>query len=190
MGRLGARTIVTSEARLILDADRLVLPGVGTLGAAMEELRQRDIVEALQQRLTDGRPALAICLGLQMLLSGSEESPGVAALGIAKGMATRFSDDVRVPHLGWSRIGPPPLTDGAEAFAYFAHSYRVTEPPPGWSASWCEHGGRFVAAMWKGATLACQFHPELSGAWGARMLSRWFAGEGMLDLDAAVKGAA
>lgn len=170
--RLGAVPVVTTDVAVIRAAEYLVLPGVGTLGAAMADLRERGLERALTDRLADGRPVLAICLGLQVLLEASEESPGVRALGTAPGTATRFTG-IRTPHMGWSRVTDTASLGVGIGYAYFAHSYRLTQPPPGWSISWADHGGRFVAAMTRGAILACQFHPELSGPWGAALLRAW-----------------
>ena len=166
--RLGVQPVITTDAAVISGADRLILPGVGTLAAAMASLREQGLVRVLSERISDGRPVLAICLGLQLLLEGSEESPGVPALNIAPGVATRFAD-VRTPHMGWARV----TSSGGGGFAYFAHSYRLTQAPPGWSVSWADHGGPFVASMSRGRILACQFHPELSGPWGAALLRDW-----------------
>ena len=103
-----------------------------------------------------------------------DESPGVEGLGLIAPPATRFSGPIRVPQMGWNDLRPEPgcrlLTPGA---AYFANSYRLTAAPEGWSVAWSDHGGPFVAAMERGEVLACQCHPELSGAWGADLLGRW-----------------
>ncbi len=174
--RAGAVPEVSDARAAIVAADRLVLPGVGAFGAAMERLIACELVDVLADRVRAGRPTLAVCLGLQLLGTGSAESPGVAGLGVLAAGATRFGAGVRVPQLGWNRVTPEPgcrlLTEG---YAYFANSYRLTAAPPGWSAAWAEYDGRFVAALERGPVLACQFHPELSGAWGLALLRRWLA---------------
>lgn len=172
--RCGVQT-ETSEARdQIEQAARLVLPGVGAFGAVMAQLRRRGLVEALAQRIKDQRPTLAICLGLQVLAMSSEESPGVPGLGVLQTRVRRLSGAPRIPQLGWNHVeadaGCRLLTSGA---AYFANSYCLTEAPDGWSAAWSYHGGRLVAAIERGPVLACQLHPELSGAWGQALLERW-----------------
>jgi len=122
-------------------------------------------------------PLLGVCLGMQMLCEGSEETPGVAGLGVIAGGCRRLPDDVRVPHLGWnavtavSQVG---LVDSG--VAAFANSYALRAAPPGWTPAWTTHGVRFIAALERGRILACQFHPELSGAYGAALLERWLAG--------------
>jgi glutamine amidotransferase len=158
-------------------APHVVLPGVGAFGAAMELLSRDGLTEALIDRLRAGRPTLAICLGLQLLCQGSDESPGVPGLGVVPGRATRLPNHVRVPQMGWNMVEPAPgcrlLRPG---YAYFANSFRLATQPPQWEAAWTDHGGPFVAAMERGALLACQFHPELSGAWGLELIGRWLQG--------------
>lgn len=174
--RLGCQVETTSDLEDVVDAEWLVVPGVGALGAAMETLVERGLDGPLRERIFAGRPTLTVCLGLQLLLAGSDESPGVPGLGCVPARATRFtaSPELRVPHLGWSPVTPQSgaryLTEG---YAYFAHSYKLDSLPPGWQGAHAEHGTRFVAAMERGKVLACQFHPELSGRYGAELLRRW-----------------
>jgi len=178
--RAGADGVVVDDAGSVAEARRLVLPGVGSFGAAMAQLHACGLVEPLRRRVREGRPTLTICLGLQLLGSGSEESPGVAGLDIFPERATRFDSRVRVPQLGWNSITAEStcrfLRDG---YAYFANSYRFVESPTGWRAAWADHGGRFVAALERGSVLASQFHLELSGPWGIGLLRRWLEGGGM-----------
>ena len=173
--RLGARTVVTDDADVIEASPRVVLPGVGAFAAALGAIRGGGVDEALRTRVQEGRPTLAICLGLQLLTEGSEEAPEARGLGILPGTCRRFDSAVtRVPHMGWNRVSstgsPPTLHSG---HAYFAHSYRLEDPPPGWHVAWSDYGGAFVAAVERGPVLACQFHPELSGAYGASLLAGW-----------------
>lgn len=176
--RLGARTEVTTDAERVRRAERVMLPGVGAFGAGMAALGADgdSVASALRERITADRATIAICLGLQLLCRDSEETPGVAGLGIVPAHVARFpaSLEVKVPQLGWNRVEAPA---GARflrgGHAYFANSYRVATAPEGWSAALADHGGPFVAALERGRVLACQFHPELSGPWGARLLSRW-----------------
>jgi glutamine amidotransferase len=166
------------RSQQILDAEQLVVPGVGTLAAAGSRLRQRGFLEPLAARLQQGLPTLAICLGMQLLAEGSEESPGTPGLGIIPGRARRFPRTVRVPQLGWSRVVAEPSAAWIEeGFAYFANSYYLQEPPgDGWVTLWSEHGVRFLAAIARGRVLACQFHPELSGEWGEGLMRWWLRG--------------
>ena len=164
----------STPPEVVRDAEQLVLPGVGAFGAGMARLTELGLVEPLRERLGDERPTLVVCLGLQLLCAASEESPGVAGLGIFDLTVGRFEKAPIVPQLGWNLVKP---SEGCrlleEGYAYFANSYRITEPPPGFHAAHAHHGERFVAAFERGPVLACQFHPELSGAWGQALLARW-----------------
>ncbi len=174
LGRLKVRAAVSESPKEIAGAARLVLPGVGTLDSAMRRLRELGLTEILRRRILTGEPTLAICLGMQLLCEGSEESPGVSGLGLIGGTVGAFDGDVRVPQLGWNNVvaagGGRLLESG---YFYFANSYRLKSPVPGWSAAMCEHGEPFVAALERGKILACQFHPELSGEKGLGLISRW-----------------
>jgi len=160
----------------VRDAGHVMLPGVGAFGAAMASLNDSDMADPLRERMASGRPTLSICVGLQLLGTTSEESPGTEGLGVVDAAFTRFPETVRVPQFGWNPIG----VDGGcrtleDGYAYFANSYRLIAPPEGWSVAMADHGGAFVAAMERGAVVACQFHPELSGAYGRALLTRWIA---------------
>ena len=172
--RAGAAPRLMVRAKEVGRAARVVLPGVGAFGAAMGRLEQDGVAKILADRVRAGRPTLAVCVGLQLLCESSEESPGVSGLGVLPGKLTRFPDRVRVPQLGWNRIEPVSRCRMlAAGHAYFANSYRLTEAPSGWRAAYADHGGRFVAGFERGPVLACQFHPELSGALGATLIERW-----------------
>jgi imidazole glycerol phosphate synthase glutamine amidotransferase subunit len=172
--RAGAEPRVTEDPRDVLQAGRLVLPGVGTLGAAMERLRATGLVEPLRARIGEGRPILAVCLGMQLLAKASDESEGARGLGAVESRATRFPAGLRVPQLGWNRIVPEPgCSLLEEGYVYFANSFRFETPPGGWKAAMADYGGPFVAAMERGPQLACQFHPELSGRFGLELIRRW-----------------
>ncbi len=181
--RLGVATVLTTDPAVVERADRVVLPGVGALGAAMANLHAANLVEPLRQRIRSDRATLAICLGLQVLLDGSEESPGVAGLGVVPGTARRFQTAMPVPQLGWNRVLPGVgCTLIGAGFAYYANSFRLESAPSpssGWRTAWTDYAGPFVAALQRGNVLACQFHPELSGPWGAALLKAWLdrAGE-------------
>jgi imidazole glycerol phosphate synthase glutamine amidotransferase subunit len=111
---------------------------------------------------------------MQLLCRESEESPGARGLDIVDSAVTRFGDEVRVPQLGWNQVEPAPGSRFVEpGWAYFANSYRIDRVPDGWVGATTDYGGGFVSALERGDVLACQFHPELSGPWGARLISRW-----------------
>lgn len=175
--RAGVETELVEDAATVAAATHVLLPGVGAFGAGMAALAERGLVEPLRARIAAGRPTMAICLGLQLLAEGSEETPGVAGLGVLPGVIGRYAATVKVPQLGWNKVTPDAgmhfVTPG---YAYFANSYRLATAPEGWRVAWAEHGGPFCAALERGAVLACQFHPELSSAWGLGLLRRWLAG--------------
>ena len=174
--REGARPRLTADADEVRRAPAVVLPGVGAFAAAMTELRDQGLDAVLRERVLSGAPTLAVCLGLQLLASESQESPGTAGLGVFDAPVERFPADVRVPQLGWNTIRPDAgcrlLQEGD---VYFANSFRLTAAPEGWSAAWSDHAGPFVAALERGAVLACQFHPELSGGFGRALIGRWLS---------------
>ncbi len=198
--RLGIEAILTTSEGDVREAPRLVLPGVGSFGAAMRLLEAEGLVPALRERLASGRPTLCICLGLQLLASASDESPGARGLSVFKATVSRLPDHLttpsgpttqRVPQLGWNHVEAPKgsrfLTDG---FAYYANSYCLREVPQGWNAATTTYGVRFCAAIERAGVLACQFHPELSGRWGAALLKRWYDESPSNHANAPKKGAA
>jgi len=177
--RLGEPVTVTRDPGVVRGAARLVLPGVGAFGTAAAELQARGLDGALRESVAGGTPLLAVCLGLQLLCDASEEAPGVPGLGIVRGTCRRLPVGVRLPHLGWNRVVASPRARFVRtAEAAFANSYALSEAPPGWQAAWTTHGAPFVAAIERDNTLACQFHPELSGAYGGEVLARWLGRAG------------
>lgn len=197
--RAGARPEPTLAAQRVAEAPLVVLPGVGSFGHARRALDDAGLAPVLQARIAEGRALLAICVGMQVLFDASEESPGEAGLGVLPGTVRRFAGGrgpdgaaVRIPQMGWNAVAveagvagvdrPGVLRDAGDGHAYFANSYRVAAgdlagPPVALAAS--THGGeRFVAAVERGGLLACQCHPELSGAWGRRLLAAWVARAG------------
>ena len=174
--RLGKRVHLARTGGDVEGAKHVILPGVGAFGAAMEALEAGGFAAALRARIAAGRPTLAVCVGMQVLLEGSEESPGVPGLGAVPGQVRRLRGRP-VPQLGWNRVAAPAgarLLDNG--WACFAHSYALADPPPGWRSALTEYSGPFVAAIERGHCLATQFHPELSSAWGSALVERWLAG--------------
>ncbi|MFG0260598.1 MAG: imidazole glycerol phosphate synthase subunit HisH [Phycisphaerales bacterium JB041] len=173
-GRCGLEVTTTRDAAEARRAELLVLPGVGAFDAGMRSLEQLGMTDVLRERAALDAPLLAVCLGLQLLGRASAESPGAAGLGIVDAEATAFDGAVQAPQMGWNLVRPDGgctlLTPG---YAYFANSFRFATLPAGWHGALADHGGPFVAAIERGKTLACQFHPELSGAWGLTLLRRW-----------------
>lgn len=162
--RLGANVSLVQTEEDILDSRPLVVPGVGAFGPAMDAMRFKGWDQVLRTRIEQDLPTLCICLGMQILFEGSEEASDTLGLGIAEGRAGRFGSDVRVPQMGWN-----------QGF-YFANSYRIEDAPEGWKATMANYDGSFVAMMRKGRILACQFHPELSGATGLNLVKHWLEG--------------
>lgn len=179
LARLGAEPSLARDAGDVDRADRVVLPGVGSFGAAMAELDRKEMRSALADRIENGRPTLAVCVGMQLLAEESEESGGVAGLGVIPDRVRRFPMSVLVPQLGWNQVVADPgsrfLGDG---WAYFANSFRLSEVPAGWTGAVSDHGGEFVSALERGDVLACQFHPELSGPWGRGVIAAWLEATG------------
>jgi len=164
------------DAESIREADLVVLPGVGAFGAAADRLEVDGTVEALRERVLADRPLLAICVGMQLLGQSSEENPSATGLGIVELHFSAFPEAVVRPQMGWNLVTPPPDSAIASGpgHAYFANSFRATEAPGAVDETWwADHGGPFVAGFRRGALLACQFHPELSAAWGRGVLARW-----------------
>jgi glutamine amidotransferase len=159
LARQGASARVTNDPAEILAADLAVLPGVGSAGTAMASLAVSGVGRALRERFDAGRPILGICLGLHLALEESEEDGGVSGLGLLPGRAVRLRDG-RVPRMGWAQVQPP-----GEAF-YFAHSYAAETP----AATAYSEG--IVAEARARSFVGVQFHPEKSGAAGARFLAR------------------
>lgn len=175
--RLGATVERADSAAAVARARALVLPGVGAFAAGMDELKRLGLMDPIRAHVAAERPFLAVCLGFQLLSEGSEESEGAEGLGVFEGRFRRFDPDVRCPHLGWNQVEASGSTRFlTHGHCFFAHSFRLTEAPPGWCPAWSHHGDRFVAALERGPALVTQFHPELSGAVGQRLLSRWLKG--------------
>lgn len=172
--RVGFTTRMIDDERSVEDAEAVVLPGVGAFGPAMASLRDRGLVEPLVRRAANGRPVLAICLGLQLMTEGSDEAPGIPGLGIIPGRVASLPDTVCVPQLGWNRIEPDA---GARllqpGWMTFANGFALMTRPEGWVPAMARYGRSFVAAVERGPILACQFHPELSGRTGQALLTRW-----------------
>ena len=177
--RLGAAPRLTTNAEEVDEAKQVILPGVGAFASAMEQIDELGMRDVLARRIGNGRPTLAICVGMQLLGAGSEESPGSVGLGVFPQSAERFEGRFRVPQIGWNRVEP---ANGARllesGWAYFANSYRFASAPEGWDTARTDYGGHFVSAVEREGVLACQFHPELSGPWGSALLRRWLTTTG------------
>ena len=172
--RLGTTVSIENTPQAILSAERLVVPGVGNFGTAMNRLKQSELIQPLLDRVESNKPTLGICLGLQIFGQKSDESPDVDGLGWVSSTVKSFPETVISPQMGWNKIVPSPTSRFLEkGYAYFANSFRFESIPKGWAGGTSQYGGTAVAALERGSFLGCQFHPELSGAYGERLLSRW-----------------
>jgi glutamine amidotransferase len=175
---LGADARLTSNEREIAGADAVVLPGVGNFGACMRALRESGLETVTLDAATGGRPFMGICVGMQMLFDGSDESPDVVGLGVVPGRITRLPDTVRLPQMGWNTLEARPgtrLLAGLPdpAWCYFVHTYAPEPNDEAVVAAWCDYGRRFAAAVERGPLWATQFHPEKSGAVGLALLANF-----------------
>jgi len=182
IGKLGYGLTDITRPEDILRAERLIFPGVGSFGAAMQRLHSLGYVEPLKEYLRADRPFLGVCIGLQCLFDGSEESPGVAGLGLVPGTIRRFdAEGLAVPHMGWNQVRPQRgslLFNGYRGEQlYFIHSYRAVPEPTNvpWSLACTDYGGEFLSAVQKGRVVAVQFHPEKSGEAGLGILDRFLS---------------
>ena len=179
--RAGVSANIARDPESILEADRVLLPGVGAFGAAMGSLEKSGLAGALRERASMKKPIMGICLGMQMAFSASEEDEGVPGLGIVEGKVLRFRCELPLPQLGWNRIRPESASCLVKpGWAYFANSYRMDSAPSGCLVSKSAYGEDFCAAIeaWEDGSelpwlLLCQFHPELSGPWGLDLFLRW-----------------
>ncbi len=178
LARLGVRAAPSVDPETCRTADAVVLPGVGSFAAGMAALNRHGLGTALKARIEEGRPTLAICLGLQLLSESSDESAGTPGLGVLPVQTVRLDGAPRLPHFGWNRIesaATEGLVQGGSA--YFAHTYclrpsgRLEEA--GWRVATSVEGAPFVAAVERGAVVAAQFHPELSSTYGRDLITRW-----------------
>ena len=180
--RMGREAVVTREPHTILDASKVVLPGVGAFPDCMRNLEEFGLIDAVQKSIRSGKPFLGICLGLQLLFTESEEFGISKGLDIIKGKVVRFKGtefrDLKVPHMGWNSLAikrkAPVLQDVPEGSnVYFVHSFHVVPEDKGVIATTTNYGIDFVSSIWKDNVIAVQFHPEKSQALGLSMLKRF-----------------
>lgn len=177
---LGEETAVTRDKSEILKADKVVLPGVGAFGDAMEKLNQYGLTDVIRQVTDRGTPFLGICLGLQLMFEGSDESLGAAGLGLLEGRILKIPDSpgLKIPHMGWNSLDILPgsrLFKGISTgeYVYFVHSYYLKAADESVVAASTEYSTYIHAAVEKDNLYACQFHPEKSGDVGLRILKNF-----------------
>ena len=181
--KVGTKVDLTSDPDRVDPADAVVLPGVGAFGDCMRKLRERGMDEACGEAFRSGKPFLGVCIALQVIFEGSEESPGVEGLGLLPGEVVRFGiDGLKVPHIGWHEISvvrDHPVLRGldGEAF-YFVHSYYPVPEDTGDLIGETDYGTRFCSAAGRKNLVAVQFHPEKSSRAGLKLYENFLSWAG------------
>ena len=177
---IGQETVVTRDKDIILNADKVVVPGVGSFGDAMEKLKKYNLIGTIEDVCSKGTPFIGICLGLQLLFKSSDETKGVPGLGILDGEILRIPDapGLKIPHIGWNSLEISP--DGRlfkdidnKSYVYFVHSYYLKAKEEAIVKASTEYGCHIHASVEKNNIFACQFHPEKSGDVGLKILSNF-----------------
>jgi glutamine amidotransferase len=180
--RMGHEAVVTSDAKTILSASKVVLPGVGAFPDCMRNLREYGLIDVVHESINSGKPFLGICLGLQLLFTESEEFGISKGLDIIKGRVVRFKgpefSELKIPHMGWNSLSikrrAPMLQDVPDkSYVYFVHSFHVVPDDKSVIATTTPYGFEFVSSIWKDNIFATQFHPEKSQALGLSILKRF-----------------
>ena len=177
---LGEECIVTRDKEKLLKADKIILPGVGDFGDAMEKLHKFELVDVIHKLVKENKPFLGICLGLQLMFESSEEGPGVKGLGLLPGKIVKFpeKEGFKIPHMGWNSID---VKEGSRLFkgvsnnsyVYFVHSYYLQAENENDVAATTEYITHVHASVEHDNIFACQFHPEKSGDVGLRILKNF-----------------
>ncbi len=184
LARLGYPAQVTSDSQQVLRAEAIILPGVGAGATAMESLKSLGLIPALRQAIQEGRPFFGVRLGLQVLLSETEEGGGCPCLGIVPGRVRRLPPGLKVPHMGWNQVGQRsahPIFQGIpnQAHFYFVHSYYPDPEDRSLVAGETEYGITFCSVLIRGNLVATQFHPERSGDLGLQLYDNFFKHHGV-----------
>ena len=177
---LGQEVCVTRDADEILQADKVILPGVGAFGDAMEKLHRYGLVDVIRKVVEKKTPFLGICLGLQLLFERSDEASGVEGLGILKGEVLKIpaAEGLKIPHMGWNSLqlkhnGKLFQSLGEETYVYFVHSYYLKAEDPSIVKATTEYGVSIDASVEQENVFACQFHPEKSSDAGLQILKNF-----------------
>ena len=185
LGAIGQESVITRDRKEILRADKVILPGVGAFGDAMDKLKKYELDKVIREVCAEGTPFLGICLGLQLLFEGSQESEGVEGLHILDGQILRIPDKegLKIPHIGWNSLklqNEGRLFAGlsGEPYVYFVHSYYLKAAEETIVKATTEYSVGIHASVEKDNVFACQFHPEKSSTLGLSMLERFAHIEG------------
>lgn len=175
LDRLGAPSIVTSDPETILNAEKIILPGVGAFGDAAQHLKTTGLGQAIRDRVQAGVPLLGICVGMQLLFEHSLEKGLHQGLDFFPGSVVRLENVPKIPHMGWNaleKVKSSPLFKGIQDgdFAYFVHSFHYQDPQADFVTATCYYGQTITAAVEKDHVFGVQFHPEKSGPTGDRIL--------------------
>ena len=174
---VGARVEVTHRPEAVRAAERIVVPGQGSMPASAQAMRQSGVADALVETIRQGTPVLGICVGLQILFEDGDEGGGAKGLGLLPGRIRKLPEDQKLPHIGWSPLratpsAPPLFAPMDGAYAYFAHSYAAPASAPGVALT-TTHGIPYCAALARDNLFAVQFHPEKSKKVGHALLERF-----------------
>ncbi len=177
---LGQEPVITRDAAVLKSADKVILPGVGSFGDAMDKLNSYDLVPVIKDIISGGKPFLGICLGLQLLYEESEESPQVKGIGALAGKIRKIPKGQyrKIPHMGWNSLDFPNwgrlfagISEGS--YVYFVHSYYLEAKDRSTVTATCEYNTTIDASVESGNVFACQFHPEKSGDVGLKILENF-----------------
>jgi len=178
VARLGYRSTVTTKPDDVLGAAAVILPGVGAAADTMHNLERSGMAEVIRQLISEERPLFAVCVGMQVLFSGTEEGGWHECLGMIPGAVRRLPPGLKIPHMGWNQVkqrAAHPIFDAIpdEANFYFVHSYYADPEDMSVVAGTTEYGVSMCSVVIKGSLVATQFHPEKSGEYGLRMYSNF-----------------
>ena len=185
LAAVGQESVITRDFRTIMSAEHVILPGVGAFGEAMEQLKKYELHKVIREVVDTGKPFLGICLGLQLLFEGSEESQGVEGLHILDGQILRIPDKegLKIPHIGWNSLelqNEGRLFQGMKQnpYVYFVHSYYLKAADEAIVKATCDYSTCIHASVEKDNVFACQFHPEKSSDVGLAILKNFTQIEG------------
>jgi glutamine amidotransferase len=183
--KLGYQPKVTSEPDVVLKATAVIFTGVGAAADAVDNLRGSGMDEAIKEVIRNGKPFFAVCVGMQVLLSSTEEGGWNECLGIIPGNVKRLPSGIKVPHMGWNNVRqayPHPLWSGIQDGSrfYFVHSYFVAPTDPGLAVGYASYPFEFVCACARDNIFAVQFHPEKSAVDGLQLLTNFMNWDGTL----------